>query len=651
MSYNIKDKLDLSKLGFLPRWGVFFIDVCICLVALVLSMLVAQMDKPLTQIQSNLNLIVLTVLIVNSSAFIIFRTYAGLIRHSGFIDAIRILLAAIFTFIVVMAVNYGFYFKTNAYLMPRSFLILYFLISFSLLFVFRIATKQFFEFFIKSIREKDSIKVLIYGINSNAVSVASALKSESPSRFHVVGFITDEKKNTNKRILGEPIIYLSKRISVLMRFHKAQGVILTDNSISLKKKNKIVEDCIQNNMSVFMAPLVSDVEDEKVSSKIEAIQIEDLLPRKAINLNISSILKDIEGKRVLITGGAGSIGSEIARQIALFNPEKLYVLDQAETPLHSVHLELANKHPNLKLEVVLADIRNKDRITCFFKSCRPHVIFHAAAYKHVPLIENNPTEAALVNIEGTKHLADLALKFQAEKFVMISTDKAVNPTNIMGASKRIAEMYVQSLYYKAQRENPECTKFITTRFGNVLGSNGSVVPLFKEQISKGGPVTITHPEIIRYFMTIPEACQLVIEAGRMGRGGEIFLFDMGDPVKILDLAKKMIRLAGYTPDKEIKIKITGLRPGEKLFEELLSDKERTMQTHHEKIMIGKVYTDNYNLVDESISSIVSNARNNRIDSMIIAMKKLVPEYKSQNSIYESFDVKLKTVFDKSKLSS
>ncbi|MCF8714881.1 polysaccharide biosynthesis protein [Joostella atrarenae] len=643
MSYNIKDKFDLSKLGFLPRWGVFFIDVCICLVALVLSMLVAQMDKPLIQIQSNLNLIVLTVLTVNSLAFVIFRTYAGLIRHSGFVDAIRILLASIFTFIVVMSINYGFYFKTSAYLMPRSFLILYFLISFSLLFVFRIAIKQFFEFFIRSIKEQDAINVLIYGINQNAVSIANALKVESPSRFKVVGFITEDKKNTNKRILGEPIIHLSKRISVLMRFHKAEGVILSDTTISLKKKNRIVEDCIQNNFNVFMAPLVSDVEDEKVSSKIEAIQIEDLLPRKAINLNLSSILKDIEGKRILITGGAGSIGSEIARQIALFNPEKLYVLDQAETPLHSVHLELANKHPNLKLEVVLADIRNKDRITALFKSCRPHVIFHAAAYKHVPLIENNPTEASLVNVEGTKNLADLALKYQAEKFVMISTDKAVNPTNIMGASKRIAEMYVQSLYYQENRINPNCTKFITTRFGNVLGSNGSVVPLFKDQIAKGGPVTITHPDIIRYFMTIPEACQLVIEAGRMGRGGEIFLFDMGDPVKILDLAKKMIRLAGFTPDKEIKIKITGLRPGEKLFEELLSNNEKTNATHHEKIMIGKEYTDNYVAINENIERIIQAARNNKIESMVLLMKKLVPEYKSQNSIYESFDVKLKKI--------
>lgn len=424
-----------------------------------------------------------------------------------------------------------------------------------------------------------------------------------------------------------------------MRSVNAQAVIIADKSLSKEERLIIVDQCLEFDYSVYTVPLISDWENQKeISQKVKNIQIEDLLERKPIVLDSKSISKQLKDKTVLITGAAGSIGSEIVRQVLSFNPKIILILDQAETPLHHLCLEMSGLNSTTKIHNVIADIRNKEVLNSIFETHLPQVVFHAAAYKHVPLMEENPSQAILTNIEGTKNLADLSCVYKVKKFVMVSTDKAVNPSNVMGASKRIAEKYVQSLQLKIQREGGEnCTKFITTRFGNVLGSNGSVVPLFTKQIAEGGPITITHPDIIRYFMTIPEACQLVLEAGAMGNGGEIYIFDMGKPVKIMDLAKKMIKLAGCIPEKDIKIVIVGLRPGEKLYEELLNNTSKTLPTYHEKIMIAEAILDDFNPLNLAIAELIQSANQFDNDRMVAKMKQIVPEFKSMNSTFEILD--------------
>ena len=395
------------------------------------------------------------------------------------------------------------------------------------------------------------------------------------------------------------------------------------------------------------APLIESYEDrldedklKKSLKKIKSIQIEDLLNRRQITINQDNIAKQITGKVVLISGAAGSIGSEIARQITSFNPKMLVLVDQAESPLHNLRLEMEEKFPDLCFTVFIGDVRNYERMEALMQTYRPDIVYHAAAYKHVPLMEDNPSESILTNVLGTKNMADLSVKYNVSSFVMVSTDKAVNPTNVMGGSKRIAEIYVQSLFNKLVKENSACTQFITTRFGNVLGSNGSVIPLFRQQIEKGGPLTVTHPDIIRYFMTIPEACLLVLEAGSMGKGGEILIFDMGEPVKIVDLARRMIQLAGFIPDVDIAIKFTGLRPGEKLYEELLLSKENTIPTYHDKIMIAKVCKFDYDTVLPEIMELISLAHDIK-DYAVVENEKIVPEYISKNSPYEVIDSKNK----------
>jgi FlaA1/EpsC-like NDP-sugar epimerase len=478
--------------------------------------------------------------------------------------------------------------------------------------------------------------VLIYGSDANAISVANALKTEKPARFKIVGFVDKQKKNSSKRVLNLPILNLNKKIPVLLRTVEAEALILADKSLTKEEKLSIVDDCLEFNYKVYTVPLISDWEDRnEISKKVKNFQIQDLLERKPIVLDNKLISQQITGKTILITGAAGSIGSEIARQVLSFNPRKVIILDQAETPLHHLTLELNQIITKAKIRTIISDIRNKSSINEVFEKYKPNVVFHAAAYKHVPLMEDNPAQAIFVNVKGTKNLADLSCQYNIESFVMVSTDKAVNPSNVMGASKRIAEKYVQSLHKKQSKHYN--TKFITTRFGNVLGSNGSVVPLFTQQIANGGPLTITHPEIIRYFMTIPEACQLVLEAGAMGKGGEIFIFDMGKPVKIIDLAKKMIRLAGFTPDKEIKIEIVGLRPGEKLYEELLNDNSKTLPTHHEKITIAQEEMEDFENISEMIDNLVLISNQFSNNEIVSKMKIIVPEFKSMNSDFECLD--------------
>ncbi|PHS07657.1 MAG: polysaccharide biosynthesis protein [Kordia sp.] len=632
-----KKTFDFESIGYLPRWLIILFDISLCVIALLITSYIITnvLDKPDHYLE--FGKIEYLIIGVNTLFFLFFRTYAGLIRHSSFIDAIKFFLASAGTFFSLLILNYVFIFLEGERLLPISKLVIYFSISFSFLFLFRVLVKQVFESYFQYANTNGVTRVLIYGSNTNAIAIANALKSEIPSRFKIIGFVSP-KKDESKQILGLPIYYLRKNISVLIRAYKAEALILADKNLSQEERITIVDDCLDHNYKVFRAPLVSDLEDDKnLTNQIQNIQIEDLLERSPIVLDNKLIAKELFNKTVLVTGGAGSIGSEIIRQIANYQTKKIIILDQAETPLYQIESELRFEFPEKDFDCIIADVSEYKNLDHLFNRYKPEVIYHAAAYKHVPLMENNPSEAIFTNVLGSKNLADLSIKYNTEKFVMVSTDKAVNPSNVMGASKRIAEMYVQALFFKHKSDNVKTTNFITTRFGNVLGSNGSVVPLFKKQIQEGGPLTITHPDIIRYFMTIPEACQLVLEAGAMGNGGEIFIFDMGKAVKIIDLAKKIIKLAGFEPYKDIDIKTIGLRPGEKLYEELLSDTSTSLPTYHEKIMIAKVAIATHKELNSEIEILIDFAREFDNNKLVSQMKKIVPEFKSMNSIFESLD--------------
>lgn len=576
---------------------------------------------------------------VNIFFFWIFRTYSGIIRHSSYIDAVKLLFSQMAVLVLFLFFNFAYelLFGAKAFLNTAFFINV--VLSFCGLFLYRVVVKQTFELYFSEKGNNKLIRAIIYGTDANAISVANALKFETPSRFKIVGFVDKNNQNASKRMLDLPILVQKKKMPTLMRSVGAEGVIIADKSLTKEEQLIIVDQCLEYNFKVYNVPLISNWENQKeISQKVKNIEIEDLLERQPIVLDNKSITRQLKDRTILITGAAGSIGSEIVRQVLSFHPKKIIILDQAETPLHHLCLETQALISDSKIRTVIGDIRNKEALENLFSLYRPQVVFHAAAYKHVPLMEENPSQAILTNIQGTKNLADLACKYNVKKFVMVSTDKAVNPSNVMGASKRIAEKYVQSLHLRSQREDhSKATKFITTRFGNVLGSNGSVVPLFTKQIAEGGPVTITHPDIIRYFMTIPEACQLVLEAGAMGNGGEIYIFDMGKPVKIIDLARKMIKLAGFIPEKDIKIQIVGLRPGEKLYEELLNDTSKTLATHHEKIMIAQEIQDEFETLHVDIDELIGIANQYQNDAVVAKMKKIVPEFKSMNSTFELLD--------------
>lgn len=635
---RLRSLTNVRTLGYLPRWLILFIDLGVVFLSfLVTYFLFNEMGLEYV-LHSKIIYFFPSYVFLHVVVFWIFRTYSGIIRHSSYIDAVKIFTALLVLFVVGVLLNFVVFLVWDEKVFMNTGLLINTIFSFAGLFLYRIIVKQTFEIYIRDVSDS-SVKALIYGSDSSAIAIANALFAETPRRFTIVGFLDKGSQNTSKRILNLPILSAKKRVPVVMRSLDATVLILADKSLSKNDKLAIVDDCLEFNYKVFTVPVITDWNDTiAITKKIKNFEIQDLLERKPIVLNNDGISKQLFGKVILISGAAGSIGSEIVKQVIGFNLKKIILVDQAETPLHHLSLELGTYFSTDKIVSIITDVRNRSCVREIFEAHQPDVVFHAAAYKHVPLMEDNPSQAIYVNVQGTKNIADMSYEFNVASFVMVSTDKAVNPSNVMGASKRIAEKYVQAVHTKVLNSDGAFrTKFITTRFGNVLGSNGSVVPLFTSQIAKGGPITITHPDIIRYFMTIPEACQLVLEAGMMGKGGEIFIFDMGKPVKIIDLATKMIRLAGFTPNKEIKIEVVGLRPGEKLFEELLNDSSKTMPTHHEKITIAQELHEDPETNILLITELIQLAKKGSKRAIVSKMKEIVPEYISRNSEYERLD--------------
>ena len=574
-------------------------------------------------------------MVVSLVFFKIFRTYSSVLRLSSFVDIARIFVALFVSYTAVALACMVAPLVTDIRLAPVNVILMAFIINFALMASSRVIVKMMFE----TIKAGGSSQtnIFIYGAKEAGVNIAKSLRVSMRERYRLRGFIADEPDLYDKLIMGVRVFPNDENLFDILAQKGVKTIIVSPAKRNELKKEENLDRFLKHNIKLLTAPPLSEWNQRGLESgDIKEIQIEDLLQRDPIQIDIRKVASHLEGKRVMITGAAGSIGSEIMRQVATFNPYKLILVDQAETPLHDIRLELMDKWRNLDAETIVADIANQTRMEAIFKEFRPQYIFHAAAYKHVPMMEDNVSESIQTNVAGTRILADLAVKYKAEKFVMISTDKAVNPTNVMGCSKRICEIYVQSLAKKLQKEGGHVTQFITTRFGNVLGSNGSVIPRFKDQIRRGGPVTVTHPEIIRYFMTIPEACRLVLEAGSMGNGGEIYIFDMGKPVKIVDLAKRMISLSGRT---DVKIEFTGLRHGEKLYEELLNVKELTKPTYHEKIMIATVREYDYDEVKDRIQHLIDVSYSYDQMKIVAAMKDLVPEFISKNSCFEALDKK------------
>lgn len=633
--FSLNDNvLDLADLKFLPRWIILVIDVLIILLSLLAShLLILGLEVKHYKVFP-LAYVFLFMMGVNVFYMYVFKTYLGVIRHSTFVDLFKIFFANLCGVLTIVIINYTYYltFHTKVVLMP--FLGLYFAISCLFLFVFRLCVKGFFNIIKENKRSSARKKIYILGDDDTSVAIAQVVLSNPNLPFDIQGFISYHDKRVSIKLLDRPIITKTNFINDLKEGKKdVDGVLVIKETLRKGELDFWVNVLLENNLKIYKAPSLRKLRSSENIDSIKTIQIEDLLNRRQIKLDNTEVRKIHFQKTILVTGGAGSIGREIVRQVALLEPLQIIILDQSETPLYETELEMRETYPHINFKFVLADISNKGRLEHIFKKYNFSMVYHAAAYKHVPIVEENPHEAVLVNVMGTKNLALLSCKYQVQRFVMVSTDKAVNPTNVMGASKRVAELFVQSL----QNLEGNSTKFITTRFGNVLGSNGSVIPHFRKQIAKGGPVTITHPDIVRYFMTIAEACELVLNAGTMGQGGEIYVFDMGEPVKIMDLAKRMIKLSGFEPDIDIKIICTGLRPGEKLYEELLSNNASTLPTSHEKIMISKDPTMHFNEIDELTELVIDFSRKEEKQEIVRVLKTIVKEFKSNNSIYESLD--------------
>lgn len=648
----------------LPRWVILLIDLALNFFAFALSYFAVKSFIFTEILRGHFFIYTGLYCLIAGIVFYAMRIHTGLIRYSTIHDMLWIFLSVLVTSLVYpITVQFVLVRQLNiSSLNLNAVLFINFFVGSSLLIMFRAAVKELYNY-IKKHTGSEKEHILIYGSDNNSILIKQAMEASNQGQIVVAGFL-ETASNKRNTYIQQKKVYTLKELSAVKLKKNIEKLILIKSQLTSIDNKLVIEKCLQLGIKVLTVPPSEQwISGKLTSNQIQELKIEELLQRQPIVINNHKISEEFTGKRVLITGAAGSIGSEIVRQVISYNLETVILCDQAESDLHEMQLEVEEKFPNIKIKVFIGNIRDFSRMELMFAEYRPQIVFHAAAYKHVPMMEHHPTEAVLTNILGTKNLADLAVIYKALKFVMISTDKAVNPTNIMGTSKRIAEMYVQSLSNQTQLiENLEeeyyqlltsgnrlmemlptsKTKFITTRFGNVLGSNGSVIPRFREQIQKGGPVTVTDPEITRFFMTIPEAVQLVLEAGTMGTGGEIFIFDMGKPVRIVDLAKKMIRLAGLVPDEDIRIVFTGLRPGEKLYEELLNKEEKVMPTHHEKIKISKVIPSSWK-TRRSIEELVNMCLDEPSDNLVKKMKQLVPEFKSKNSRYEMFD---NTVIDK-----
>lgn len=620
----------------LPIWTILLIDVLIIVVSSLLAYALRYDFQSIFLESSTIDKTIVWTVIVNLVFFRVFRTYSNVLRFSSFIDIMRIFVSLTVSYSLLMISSVLLSSYMNVRLAPVSVFFMAYIISFAMMSCSRIVVKMFYE--LLNFDGSHSANVFIYGAKEAGVNIAKALRVNLRNHYRLRGFIADEPELINKVMMGVKVFPNDETLIDVLSDRDVHAIIISPAKMEKLKRSDMTDRLLAHNIKLMTAPPLSEWSGQTLNrTQLKEIQIEDLLQRNPIEIDIHKVASHLEGKRVMITGAAGSIGSEIMRQVASFNPYKLILIDQAETPLHDIRLELQDCWRDIDAETIIADISNPTRMEDIFREYRPQYIFHAAAYKHVPMMEDNVSESIQINVYGTRTIADLAVKYGAEKFVMISTDKAVNPTNVMGCSKRICEIYVQSLARKLQQNGGYVTQFITTRFGNVLGSNGSVIPRFRDQIQRGGPVTVTHPEIIRYFMTIPEACRLVLEAGSMGNGGEIYIFDMGKPVKIVDLAKRMISLSGRT---DVKIEFTGLRHGEKLYEELLNVKELTKPTYHDKIMIATVREYDYDEVKERIQKLIDVSYTYDQMKIVSAMKDIVPEFISKNSCFEALDKKL-----------
>ncbi len=617
----------------LPYWCIFWIDCAVIYLSYLFIYQQINSGAQALGIFGQLSAVFAIFTMFHAIGFRMFHTYDGILRYSSFVDLQKVFYAVtVGAVLSILTKNM----LLNTQLFPRveiqyRNIILGSLISILILWAIRVITKTVFDV---SLADYNIKNAFIYGVKEGGIGLAKQIKNDKPMKFKLMGFISDDVEIKHHHLMGAKVYALDKNTIKVMRDNKITTLLVSPGAIDNLRADKEFQDAIlAEGIRIYM-PTTQEWNTEQ-QQQLKEVSIEDLLPRDEISIDMESVCAMLHGKRILITGSAGSIGSEMVRQIAKYSPAELILIDSAETPQHDIRLMMAKQFPDIKAETIVTTICSKSRMEHIFKTYLPDYVFHAAAYKHVPMMENNPCESIQNNVYGTKILADLAVKYGVKKFVMISTDKAVNPTNVMGCSKRICEIYVQSLN-KAVKEGviKGETQFVTTRFGNVLGSNGSVIPLFKKQIKNGGPVTVTDPNIIRYFMLIPEACELVLEAGTKGNGGEIFVFDMGKPVKIVDLAQRMINLSGA---KNVEIKFTGLRAGEKLYEEVLNDKESSMPSFNDKIRIAKVREYDYAKVSLKIDELIEKSK--LYDEMltVMKMKEIVPEYKSNNSIYEKLD--------------